>query len=363
MKKKILHIIESTATGTLSAMRGLVNSQSDEGNQVTIIYSKRFDTPENLNEYFNANVNLINIQMSSAFNVLTSFFKIYKYIISFNPNYVFLASSWAGFIGRIAGLFVRKKILFFYIPHCISYIRKDIGYLKKFFFILLELIASLKKCVIIACSKSELKQIRKYIKSSPSYLVENAVENDFLKLQQPENKNIKSIITVGSIRAQKDPKNFAKIAKKVLEQDKDISFTWVGDGDEQFKKDLIQSGVNITGMLNKVDVKNKLLNSTLYVSTALWEAMPISILEALASGLPVIAYNCPGNADIIKDKDIGFIFNNNNEAEEMILKLINNKKEIDRMSLKAINIVNTWFNFERYNKDVKDIIKETEDSN
>ena len=50
-------------------------------------------------------------------------------------------------------------------------------------------------------------------------------------------------------------------------------------------------------------------------------------------------------------------------AKRIILKLINNKKEIYRMSSKAINIVNTWFNFERYNKDVKDIIKETEESN
>ena len=64
MNRKIIHIIESTATGTLSAMRGLANSQSNEGNHVTIIYSKRSDTPKELSNLFNPSIDLINIQMS-----------------------------------------------------------------------------------------------------------------------------------------------------------------------------------------------------------------------------------------------------------------------------------------------------------
>ena len=43
MGKKIFHIIESTATGTLSAMRGLANSQCNEGNEVYVIYSIRIN--------------------------------------------------------------------------------------------------------------------------------------------------------------------------------------------------------------------------------------------------------------------------------------------------------------------------------
>ena len=156
MKKKIFHIIESTATGTLSAMRGLANSQCNDGNEVFVIYSIRPDTPKNLSNYFNSNIKLINVQMSSLLEILISFIKIFKLINQQKPQYVFLASSSAGFIGRVVGLFVSRKILFFYIPHCISYIRQDIGKIKKIIFIFLELIASLKKCVIIACSKSEL---------------------------------------------------------------------------------------------------------------------------------------------------------------------------------------------------------------
>ncbi len=359
MKKKILHVIESTATGTLSAMRGLANSQSDNGNHVTVIYSKRPDTPKNLEDYFNPNIDLINIQMSSFLSVLSSFIKIFICINKINPNYIFLASSSAGFIGRVVGLFISKKILIFYIPHCISYIRKDIGKIKKIIFISLELIASLKKSVIIAVSKSELEQVQKFIKSSPSFLVENAVTPDYLNLKFYK-KRSKNIITVGGIRPQKDPSSFANIARKVLEKDKSITFTWVGDGDNKLKKLLIDAGVEVTGWIDTSEVKKKLLTSTLYLSVSKWEGMPISILEALACGLPTIAYNCPGNADIINDREIGFVFNSNDEAIVRILNLINDKNKIDHLSIAAYSVVNDWFNLERYNKEIMDIVKRTE---
>ncbi len=357
MKKKILHIIESTATGTLSAMRGLANSQSNN-NSVTIIYSIRPDTPKDLRKYFNPNINLINIQMSSFFSVLWSFVKIYKLIKKYDPHYIFLASSTAGFVGRIVGLFISKKILFFYIPHCISFIRKDIGKLKKIIFIFLELVASLKKSVIIACSKSELEQIQRFIRST-SYLVENAVTPDYINLKL-NNKRSKNIVTIGGIRTQKDPENFAKITKEVKKRDQTISFSWIGDGDDKSKKILIDSGVNVTGWIDTENVKNMLLSSTLYLSTAKWEGMPISILEALACGLPTIAYNCPGNSDILKNRDIGFVFNSNEEAVNKILNLLKDKNKINYLSLNSYNIVNDWFNLKRYNEEINNIIKKTE---
>ena len=93
--------------------------------------------------------------------------------------------------------------------------------------------------------------------------------------------------------------------------------------------------LEVTGWIETTVVKNKLLNSTLYLSTAKWEGMPISILEALACGLPTVAFNCPGNADIIKDRAIGSVFNSNDEAINNILNLINDKRYSHIFSLFA----------------------------
>ena len=114
MRKKIFHIIESTATGVLSTMCGLANSQCNEGNDVFVVYSRRSDTPKNLSNYFNSKIKLINIQMLSFMDILSSFVKIFKLINKYKPNYIFLHSSYAGFIGRISGLLVNKKKLFLF---------------------------------------------------------------------------------------------------------------------------------------------------------------------------------------------------------------------------------------------------------
>ena len=360
MKKNFIHIIESTATGSLTAMRGLANSQKEDGHNVLVIFSRRPDTPNNLTDYFNDGIELKNVQMAGFFNIFLSFFKIYKIIQLFRPNIIFLTSSTAGFIGRVIGLFINKKILIFYIPQCISYMRKDIGVFKRFLFIFFEKIGSIKKSVLIASSNSELNEIRKIIKNSPSHLVENAVTDEYLDLI-PHQKKHKNIIHVGGIRVQKDPESFAIIAKKVMQKNKDIKFTWVGDGDKKSKKQLMEVGIEVTGWLPTSDVKNRLLNSTLYLSTARWEAMPLSLLEALACGLPIVASNCAGNVDILENKDLGFIFESIDEAVEKIIFLMNNHSEIKRLSSNATDISNKWFNVKRYYKEINSIVKKMEE--
>ena len=159
------------------------------------------------------------------------------------------------------------------------------------------------------------------------------------------------------IRAQKDPENFAEIAKEIIKKDSTISFTWIGDGDDELKN-LIDAGVEVTGWIDANYVKDKLLNSSIYLSTAKWEGMPISILEALACGLPTIAYNCPGNADIIQDRDIGYLFNS-----KEVIKIINlayDKKNKSYVT-KCVCLINNHFVLERYNKQINNIIKITEE--
>ena len=124
-------------------MRGLANSQCNEGNEVFVIYSIRPDTPKNLSYYFNSNIRLINIQMSSLSEILISFIKIFKLINQQKPDYIFLLHHQQVLLEEsLAYLSVEK--FYFFTFHCISFIRQDIGKIKKIIFIFLELIASLK---------------------------------------------------------------------------------------------------------------------------------------------------------------------------------------------------------------------------
>ena len=70
----------------------------------------------------------------------------------------------------------------------------------------------------------------------------------------------------------------------------------------------------------------------IYLSTARWEGLPLSILEAMACGLPIIASEVVGNKDTIVDEVSGFFYKLGNimEAKNKIL-ILKNDNEIKKI--------------------------------
>jgi glycosyltransferase involved in cell wall biosynthesis len=100
---------------------------------------------------------------------------------------------------------------------------------------------------------------------------------------------------------------FAEVAKDI----ENISLTIVGDGvlrgeiDEQVKKSGIADKVRITGVVS--DVENYLADADVYVASSIFEGLPISMLEAMSAGLPIISTNVGGVPDIIKHGENGIL--------------------------------------------------------
>ena len=135
--KKIIHVIESSATGTLEVVKLITNSLAKKGFDVSIIYSKRDDTPDDIESLFDNNIKLYYLNMSNIFCV----FKLRNLISSLHADIVHLHSSKAGFLGRVSLFLTKKTFKIFYSPHCISFLRKDISSLKWKLFIFLEWLA------------------------------------------------------------------------------------------------------------------------------------------------------------------------------------------------------------------------------
>ncbi|WP_175882404.1 glycosyltransferase [Burkholderia sp. BCC0044] len=307
---KIVQVVESSATGTLSIVRLISNHFASRGHDVHVIYSRRPDTPAALHELFDRRVALHRVQMASVRD-LASIVTLRHILVRLQPDVVHLHSSRAGFLGRIAALGTLGATRFLYSPHCIAFMRRDLSAAGRYVLVMLERIASIRRCLYVACSASEQCAIRSRLRR-PVQVVENAIAHGMTPLRRRAATGKCEIVTVGGIRPQKNPHLFAEIAARL--RGPCIHFTWVGDGDPALRLQLAAAGVHVTGWLAHGAVAAQLASADIYLSTSSWEGMPIAVIEAMACGLPVVATRCAGNVDVIDAPCTGVLFDSADEA-------------------------------------------------
>ncbi|WP_063533509.1 glycosyltransferase [Burkholderia sp. MSMB1589WGS] len=319
-RMKIVQILESSATGTLSMACLIANRLARDGHDVHVIHSLRPDTPADFHVLFDATVKLRHIQMKGV-PLLPMLLELRRTLIGIGPDIVHLHSSFAGFLGRIASLFALRDAAFFYSPHCISFMRRDISALKRSAFVALERIACVKRCLYVACSDSERDAVRSHLRQ-PVVVVENAVgamPAPAADEQEDAREPMFRIVTVGGIRVQKNPQLFAEIARRL--RGSRMRFTWIGDGDAALKAQLREAGVEVAGWLGRTEVVARLRRMDVYLSTSSWEGMPVSVIEAMLLGLPVVASACAGNVDVIRHLQTGAIFRGADDAVELLASI------------------------------------------
>ena len=129
-----------------------------------------------------------------------------------------------------------------------------------------------------------------------------------------------------------------KAIKLARDNGYDVSATLIGDG--SMKKDFeklsnelgIGEYITFTGRLeSSEEVKNKMLDSDMFVFPTQAEGLPRGIIEAMAIGLPVLSTPVGGIPEIIEEK---YLFNPYDiEAfSKMICHLIDNPSELNDMS-------------------------------
>lgn len=166
-------------------------------------------------------------------------------------------------------------------------------------------------------------------------VISNFANRRFLPLYTwNENYNLK-LISVGSLR---EPKNY-ELAIECLADNANITLDIYGTGELQNN---LQALINKTN--SNVSLKgNKIITSALltqydaFLMTSSHEGMPVSLIEAMRSGLPPIVSNIPAIKNVCKDAAIFFRNNDVNSLKEVLLHTLNNKKVLKLISQKAID--------------------------
>lgn len=248
----------------------------------------------------------------SIFKDISALLQIYSLIKIYPNAKVILNSAKASFLGRLSCLLLGRKCL--YIVHGWSYTGI---FLKpsKAFYLLLELLAeiltlSVTYYIYVSYFDMARRPIPVFNRLFPcrSYVIHNGVDT-IPKPPKPVHLSkysslprILRLITVCRLDAQKDVSSLIK-AVSCLDN---VRLVIVGDG--PFYESLMQtihehnctSKVKLVGRQPREDLFHLLLNSDLFLLISNWEGFPISTVEAMSLGLPVIVSDVGGACEIFE---------------------------------------------------------------
>jgi glycosyltransferase involved in cell wall biosynthesis len=194
---------------------------------------------------------------------------------------------------RLAGAVV-------YTPHGFSFERRDVPAPARAVFWLAEAALSLRGASVAAVGPREAKLARRLPGRQAVTYVPNVI-----RLVRPVRPPAVAaagmapglrLATLGRITRAKAPGFFRRLVLLGRKLDLPLAWMWVGGGEPSAEQALRDAGVVVTGWSSRSAALGWLATADVYVHTAAWEGAPVSVLEAAALGLPIVARRNPALA-------------------------------------------------------------------
>lgn len=286
--------------------------------------------------------------------------KVIKYVKKENITIVQCNGTPSNIVGIVLKMILRIRF--------ISTIHSDISYefegLKRYIYLKIEKYTAKYADIMVAVSKNlEDKLKNRYPKFKDTIkLIYNGVEVKNTKDKKYDN-NPKRLLFVGRLVEIKNVEYLIKGLTYLKENNKNFICDIIGEGPlEEKLKDLVnscnlQDNVNFLGF--KSDVKSYMENSDVFIMTSIMEGIPLVIIEAFATKLPVVASAVGGVNEMIENNESGILYNLNNvdSFNKILMNIVDDKVDLKRLARNAyIEYKNKWSR-DRLIKDYKKAFK------
>ncbi|MFJ6263835.1 glycosyltransferase [Lysinibacillus xylanilyticus] len=150
----------------------------------------------------------------------------------------------------------------------------------------------------------------------------------FKRIEKKQNTNYFNFITTGRMQHVKNHKLMINAFSDVAKKYSNVMLTILGDGElrldieKQIKELGLEEKVILKGVVR--NVAEELNMADVYIMTSNYEGVPLSVLEAMACGLPIVTTRAGGVIDIVKQNQNGLLVDvgNREQLTEEMSKLV-----------------------------------------
>jgi lipopolysaccharide/colanic/teichoic acid biosynthesis glycosyltransferase/glycosyltransferase involved in cell wall biosynthesis len=227
-------------------------------------------------------------------------------------------STKAGALGRIAAWLARTPYIYFTVHGWGFYNEAEYGYMRPLLVCLERLLARITTSIVCVSEHDRSEGLARRIAPPGKFLVihngaANESEERTFELRRLVGA-LESDIVVGMVARlayQKDPLTYLAAARRVVAEAANVKFVLIGDGP---LRPSCESYIRANGLTDKVfilgfraDVRRLLPDLDIFVLSSKFEGLPITVIEAMLAGLPVVATDVGGVGELVRDGQNGFL--------------------------------------------------------
>jgi glycosyltransferase involved in cell wall biosynthesis len=285
---RVLHVAEALSSGIATALEDYIRSTPGHAHTVLGYRRPEAQTGDGLERLATRLLLLPKDRMAQIRAVR-------RWVRELRPDVIHAHSTYAGLYVR---LFVRAPAAtLIYTPHAYPFERRDIPAALRGVYWLIEALLSLRGGCVAAVGPREVELAGrlpgKQVVVHLPYVAGTVPPAPPASVQDRSGEGELRLAMLGRISPQKGPDFFRRAVELSQASALPLRWIWIGGGEAADERALREAGAEVTGWLSRSQALGWLAAADVYVHTAAWEGLPLSMLEAAALGLPIVARRIP----------------------------------------------------------------------
>ncbi len=356
MKIKVLHVINSMQPGGAEVM--LTNSLSPGGLcEHTENHLAYFMAPSYLLNNLDKNVKVHFLDYRGAKDIFRLIYRLKKII---RENKIDIVHSHLNPAGVYAHFACPKNIPQVHTVHTTYSMdnsqSKFKSWLEKYFYL-----TNKNTNVILLSDFTKADFLNTVSFKGRAFVLNNFVPDFFFdvqtdKQQQPF-RQLK-LIALGTLQPLKNFEYLLQVFSYL--KDYPVSLDIFGRGDKApYEAAIKKNGVKVKMMGHTENLKDIIAGYDMFIMPSKYEGFPLSVFEAMATGVPLMLSNIAPLTAIVKNNAIYFELDDAAKTAQQILAVLKNEIDIAAMAVKAKQYADKTVRREIYIKNLLDIYKQT----